>query len=238
MPKRAIVLIPAHNEADSIPAVFDDLRRHAPDFDRILINDGSRDGTAAVALEMGERVLDLACNLGYGRAIQTGLRYAVSHHYDYVVFFDADGQHRAEYVAPLVRSLEDLDADMVIGSRFLNGRDVRAPAGRRIGWAFFSRITQILLGHRIYDTTSGFKAIRIPVAEALLNATFLDFHIETLVRLSLMGFSIAEMPVSMNERQTGQSMYSHWSAVEYPLKMSVLTFVAAVDALLDRRRRS
>jgi glycosyltransferase involved in cell wall biosynthesis len=236
MARRVLVLIPAHNEADSIKSVFDDLRRHAPDFDRLLINDGSRDRTASIASGMGERVLNLACNLGYGRAIQTGLRYAVSRDYDIAVFFDGDGQHRAEDVVPLVNALQELDADMVIGSRFHDGGTFRGPLGRRIGQVVLSRVTQTLIGQRVYDTTSGLKAIRTSVAETLVKATFLDFHVETLVRLSLLGFSIVEIPVSMNQRQHGRSMHSLWSAVEYPLKTAVLTVVAAVDAMLDRRR--
>jgi glycosyltransferase involved in cell wall biosynthesis len=236
MARRVLVLIPARNEAESIQGVINDLRRYAPDFDRLLINDGSTDGTASIALGMGERVASLACNLGYGRALQTGLRYALSRQYDFVVFFDGDGQHRAEDAVRLVNALDELSAHMVIGSRFREGGHFVAPLGRRIGQMILSRITQILFGQRIYDTTSGLKAIRTPLAETLVKATFLDFHIETLVRLSLMRFSIAEIPVSMNQRQHGHSMHSFWSAIEYPLKMSVLTVVAAVDAVLDRRR--
>ena len=230
-----LILIPAYNEADSIRGVLTDLRREVPEFDRLVVSDGSTDGTADVVAAMGERVLRLPCNLGYGPALQTGLRYALAREYEIVVFLDADGQHRPEDVPALVGAIRDGKTDLVIGSRFSAGRGYDGPLGRRIGMYLFSRFSRLLLGRRIYDTTSGFKAINARVAKTLLRATLNDFHTEALVRLALRGYSIAEVPVSMPERQHGKSMHSTFSALAYPLKTFVLTVVAVVDALVEGR---
>jgi glycosyltransferase involved in cell wall biosynthesis len=199
------------------------------------VTDGSKDETGRIVARLGEKQLRLLCNLGYGRALQAGIKYALVQGYDLVVFFDGDGQHNPEDVPSLVSALLEGGADMVIGSRFGKRRPYTGPLGRRIGQFLFSQFTYLLLGRRIYDTTSGLKALRASACETLVRGTLMDFHTEALVRLSLLGFAIAELPVSMQEREHGQSMHSLSSAVEYPIKTFLLTLVAAVDALLQRR---
>lgn len=233
---RVLAIIPARDEAASIGRVLEGLRRAAPGVDRLVINDRSTDGTGAVVRRMGERQLDLPCRLGYGRAIQAGLKYAMLRGYDVAVFFDADGQHRPEDVPRLLRALREEEADLVIGARFGEGRPYSGPLGRRIGQRVFSSLTPILIGRRVYDTTSGLKAVRSRAFAPLLTGTFMDFHSETIVRLSLLGFRIVETPVSVEERRYGRSMHSLVSAFEYPIKMSLLTLVAMLDAFLERRR--
>jgi glycosyltransferase involved in cell wall biosynthesis len=235
MSARGLIIIPAYDEADTIGAVLQGLRTTAPHLDRVVVNDGSRDATGQIVTHLGERLLSLPCNLGYGRALQTGIKYALMRGYDFVVFFDADGQHNPDNVVPLVNALLEGDVDMVIGSRFTNDRAYTGSFGRRMGQRLFSYLSLVLLGRRIYDTTSGLKAVRASACQALVRGTFLDFHTEAIVRLGMLGFSIAEMPVSVRERQHGQSMYSLRSAIEYPIKTFLLTLVAAVDALLQRR---
>src|SRR5690554_2437530 len=124
---RVLVIIPAYNEEKTIASVLHDLRTEAPAYDRIVINDGSRDATGRIVNEMGERHLRLPCNLGYGHALQAGLKYGLLRGYEVMVSFDADGQHRAEDVKPLVHALLDSEAGMVIGSRFIDGRPYAGP---------------------------------------------------------------------------------------------------------------
>jgi hypothetical protein len=127
------------------------------------------------------------------------------------------------------------DADMVIGSRFCDGTPYTGPFGRRLGQHIFSRLTRLLIGRRIYDTSSGFKALKAAACEVIIGGTFLDLHIESLVRLSMFGFQVEESPVAMGERSFGESMHSFASFIDYPLKTLLLTIVAAIDAFIARR---
>ncbi|MHC4476804.1 MAG: glycosyltransferase family 2 protein [Planctomycetota bacterium] len=237
MGPRILVVIPAYNEENNIASVLKALRREAPDFDRVVVNDGSIDATSRIVENLGEKQILLSCNLGYGTALQTGMKYAVMRGYDVVVSIDSDGQHKAEDVPRLIHFLLESGSDMVIGSRFCDGRSYDSSIGRRVGQLLFSHLTRLLIGRRIYDTTSGFKAIRIATCKALLNGTFMDFHIEAIVRLSLLGFKIEEVSIDIEERTFGRSMYSFASFLHYPLKTIVLTIVAAMDVFLGRRTR-
>lgn len=237
MEPRVLIIIPAYNEEESLGAVLQGLRRHTPGFDRVVVNDGSTDGTDAVVTALGEKQLRLVSNLGYGEALQTGMKYALICGYDIVVSIDADGQHRPEEVPRLVQTLIDENADLVIGSRFARGRSYDTPFSRRVGQLIFSHLTRILLDQRIYDTSSGFKVMTADACQALVTATFMDFHVETIVRLSMLGFKIMEAPITVMERSNGSSMHSIASIFQYPLKTLLLTMVAAMDVLIQRRTR-
>lgn len=115
---RLLIVIPAYNEEENIVRVVDDLTRRFPQYDYVVVNDGSRDKTAALCRAHGYRLIDLPVNLGLAGAFQTGLRYAADNGYDCAMQLDADGQHRPEYIPAMLEELED-GADIVIGSRFL-----------------------------------------------------------------------------------------------------------------------
>jgi glycosyltransferase involved in cell wall biosynthesis len=235
MKPRVLIVIPAYNEEKTIAAVIEGLRQAAPDYDRVVVNDGARDRTGEVVAAMGEKQLWLPCNLGYGNALQTGLKYGLQSGYDIIVSFDGDGQHRPEDVQPMVNALMGSGADMVIGSRYANGRSYNSPLGRKLGQILFSQLTRLLMGRRIYDTTSGFKAMRASACAVVVGGVFMDFHTESLVRLSMAGFKIIEHPITVYEREHGRSMHSLISVFAYPLQTLLLTLVALVDALLTRR---
>jgi glycosyltransferase involved in cell wall biosynthesis len=237
MLNRAIIIVPAHNEEKSISHVLLGLRRAAPAFDRVVVNDGSRDATGDIVDNLGERQIRLPCNLGYGRALQTGLKYALGRGYETIVSFDGDGQHRPEDVPRIVEALMEKGADLVIGSRYCDGSPYTGAFGRRVGQNLFSLLTSLFLGKRVYDTSSGFKALKAGAAEVAIGGTFLDFHIETLVRLSMYGYRIEEVPVTMGERRSGKSMHGVTSIVGYPLKTLLLTLVAAIDVIASRKRK-
>jgi glycosyltransferase involved in cell wall biosynthesis len=237
MMQRVLVVIPAYNEVATIGKVLERLRVAAPGVDRLVVTDGSRDGTADAVRATGERHLDLVCNVGYGRALQAGMLYALRRRYDVVVTIDADGQHDPGDVPRLLHALEASGADVVIGSRFVSSRSYTGPLGRRIGQATFSMVTRVLMGKRIYDTTSGLKAMRSEALAAALEGRFLDFHTEVLVRLSMLGFRIEELPIVVAERHSGQSMHSLFSGIAYPVKTSLFIITGMLDALLRGRSR-
>jgi hypothetical protein len=150
---------------------------------------------------------------------------------------DADGQHQPEDVPRLVEALLATNADMVIGSRFCEGHLYNTPFSRRLGQLFFSHLTRLFLNYRIYDTSSGFKALRAAACEIAVNGIFMDFHIETIVHMSLQNLKIVEFPVTVLERTSGQSMHSIASIFQYPLKTILLTIAVLMDAFLIRRIR-
>lgn len=239
---KQIIIIPAYNEAAIIASVLQYVREVAADFDVVVVNDGSTDDTARIVRELAVPLLSLPCNLGYARALQTGLRYAVHKGYETIVCMDADGQHDAKDVQTLTDALHASGADVVIGSRFADsGRhrpNYRIPVGRRLGMFLFSMATQFFGAQRIYDTTSGFKAMRTRAAHALLRARFVDFHAEVLVYLSLLGYRIHEVPINVRERVTGTSMHSWLSAFTYPLQTLLILLLAVVQARLNPPKES
>jgi hypothetical protein len=237
MNRSVLIVIPAYNEEETIAAVILKLQRIVPQYDRVIVNDGSTDNTGKVVDELGERQLILPCNLGYGLALQTGLKYGLIQGYDIIVSMDADGQHQPEDVPNLVNALLTSNADMVIGSRFCEGQAYRTPVSRRMGQLFFSYLTSLFLGRRIYDTSSGFKALRAAACEVVVNGIFMDFHIETIVQMSLLNLNIIEFPITVLERTSGRSMHSVASVFQYPLKTILLTIAVLMDVLLIRRIR-
>ena len=232
---RVLAVVPAHNEGQTIAQVILELRRSAPYFDRLVVNDGSQDETGEILDQLGEAQLRLPYNMGYSSALQLGLKYMLKKNYDVVVFLDADGQHRPEDVPRLVDALLVCGADMVIGSRYCEGGLRGGSRGRRLGQALLSRFTSLVVGRRIYDTTSGFKALRATACRALVEGTFMDLHAEAIVRLSMQGFDIEEIPIEVHERRHGESMYSLTSVARYPLNTLMLTLLAAIDSIITRR---
>lgn len=232
---RIRIVVPAHEEADSLGAVLDGLLRVVP-HEVFVVDDGSTDGTADVARAAGVRCLSLPCNLGYGGAVQAGLEVALADGCDAVVLFDADGQHPAAEVERVLAPVLAGVADVAIGSRYCDGRPYGGPFGRRLGQRVFSGLTRLAIGRRIYDTTSGFKAMNASACRTIVDTTFLDLHMETIVQLSLLGFRITEVPVTMTPRHAGSSMHGLASAWKYPAKTLLLGVVALLDAFIIRSR--
>ena len=104
---KLLIVIPAYNEEESIVSVVEELTTHYPQYDYVVVNDGSRDKTAAVCRAHGYRLIDLPVNLGLAGAFQTGLRYAAENGYDCAMQLDADGQHKPEFIAPMLEALEE-----------------------------------------------------------------------------------------------------------------------------------
>jgi hypothetical protein len=235
---RVLVVIPAYNEEGTIEEVVWRTRESLPDFDLLVVNDGSRDATGEILSRLGVKTATHLCNLGYGRAIQTAIKYAHSCGYDVLITLDADGQHHPEQV----RALYDADIeggwDVLIGSRYVKKHDYsQAPVGRQIGMRLFSLLVRAITGRRIYDTTSGLKVIRRSVFEALTHWHFIDFHAEAIVYLLRLGYRVSEYPITAAERTQGASMYSLLSHITYPLKTSLILLLGVIQAGLTRGRK-
>jgi glycosyltransferase involved in cell wall biosynthesis len=223
---KILVAIPAYNEENTIYSVIEGVRKALPEVPIAVVDDGSVDKTAAIVRQTDAVLLSLPCNLGYSNAVETLLTYAYRENYDAIALIDADGQHDPACLPEFISAFEVHGCDMLIGSRYVEARSYRGnPLGRQIGMAFFSLLTSVLLSTRIYDTTSGMKAIRRNAMEALLlGGNFIDFHAEAIIYLLNYEFIIQEYPITVKERQYGVSMYSFLSHLWYPL--TVLLVIA------------
>ena len=228
---RVLVIVPAHNEQDSLPRTLDEIRARAPGVDVLVVDDGSRDGTADAARGRGVPVVRHPVNLGVGGALQTGFRWAVTHGYDVGVQLDADGQHDPACLDALLAPVRAGDCDVSIGSRYVARSGYRAPMARRLGMVIFSGLVSAVLRQRITDTTSGFRAYRRPVMEVCQHDFPKDFpDAPLLIALARRGFRLREVPVEMRERQAGQSFYTLGKSLYYPYK----NLLASLMALIQR----
>jgi glycosyltransferase involved in cell wall biosynthesis len=229
----ALLIIPAYNEAENIESVIAEIRQQHPAFEILVVDDGSMDGTAKIAEAAGVAVLRLPFNLGYGAAIQTGIRYGLEAGYERAVLMDADGQHDPASIENLLGPVVSGDADLALGSRFLGGAHYRVPVSRRFGISLFSRVASFVTRQKITDPTSGYQAINRRAMAFIASDNYPpDFpDADTIIRLHFAGIRIREVPVRIRQRQRGVSMHHRWSIFYYLYKMSLSIFVA----LLQRR---
>lgn len=235
---KVLVAIPAYNEEATISNVVSRVREAMADFDLLVINDGSKDRTEEKLRESGVMTATHLCNLGYGRAIQTAIRFALARGYDALITLDADGQHHPEQIQEMFDAFVREGWDCLIGSRYVRTRSYgAAPLGRKLGMRLFSVLTGVILGRRIYDTTSGLKIMSRRVFEPMIQWHFVDFHAEAIIYLSRLGYRIGEHSITVAERRHGQSMYSAISAILYPTKTILMIFLGIIQASLTSRKK-
>ena len=220
MPSRLLIL-PAHNEANNLPRVIPEARAAASGWDLVVINDGSRDNTAAVAASLGAEVVTLPVNLGYGGAVQTGFRYAVEQGYDLAVVMDSDGQHDPAGIHLLAEAVLSSQADVAVGSRFRGRMAYHQPLVKQVGMRLFAWTVSKITHREVTDPTSGFQALNRDALRFLAYDNYpVDYpDADTLLVLHYAGFRVVEVPVTMRERLSGVSMHSGWKPFYYVLKM-------------------
>ena len=232
---RTLVIIPALNEEESLPHVLKELDEAVPDYDVVVVDDGSTDATATVARKAGATVLPLPFNLGIGGALRTGFLYAVRQGYRRAVQFDGDGQHDPEEIAVLVAALDD-GADMAVGSRFAGKRasyDVGRVRAGAMGVLRFA--VRQLSGQSFSDTSSGFRGFDRPVLEffAVNYPSEYMESVEALLLASAAGFRVDEVPVHMRGRTGGSPSTKRWRLVYHYLRLFLVILASA-----PRRRRA
>jgi glycosyltransferase involved in cell wall biosynthesis len=203
---RILIVMPALNEEESLPATLKELREVVDDLDVLVIDDGSTDATAEVARRAGAVSAQLPFTLGVGGAVRVGLHYAQRNGYDRAVVIDADGQHDPAGITALVEAL-DRGADMAVASRFAAGTtDYPVGRVRRQAMRFLAAIVRALTGQRFSDVTSGFRAFDRPVIELLARdypVEYLADTVEALLIVRYAGFRVDEVPISMRRRAAG-----------------------------------
>jgi glycosyltransferase involved in cell wall biosynthesis len=230
---RKLAIVPAYNEAGMVGRVIRDLRREAPEFDVLVVDDGSTDSTVAEAEAEGATVLRHPFNLGIGGAVQSGYKYALAHDYDVAVQIDGDGQHKPEYLESMLEELHTRGvADMVTGSRFLEDPGYKVPLGRRIGNLIFGGVMSVIVRRRITDPTSGMRMTNRRGIELFARDYPHDYpEVEAILMLHAHRLRIHEVPVRMNARGFGRSSIDYPRSAFYMVKVLLAIFVG-----LFRRR--
>ncbi len=222
---KLLVMIPAYNEAENIERVVENLITHYPQYDYVIINDGSTDDTRKICARKGYNFMDLPVNVGLSGAIKSGMRYANYYGYDYVVQLDGDGQHDPVYIQSLIDKMEESGADIVIGSRFKTER--KPLNARMVGSQILTMAIRLTTkGKYIGDVTSGMRLFN----KKMIKQFGYDMHYspepDTLAYLLNCGVRIEEVQVKMYERVAGTSYLDFKGSIWYMMKMlfSILLF--------------
>lgn len=225
---KVLLVIPSYNEEENVlenyQKILDYNKKNNTNYDAIVINDGSKDKTEEICIKNNIPHITLVHNLGIGGAVQTGYKYALECGYDIAVQFDGDGQHDVHYVKNIIDPIVKGKADMVIGSRFVdkNSSEFKSSKTRRIGINIISFFIKLVTRKKIYDTTSGFRAIN----KDLIKVFASDYPVEypepvSTVKILKSGYKIDEVAVSMNERVGGVSSIRAWKSVYYMLNVII-----------------
>ena len=227
---RTVAVVPAYNESGAIGRVVDEIRSFDLELDVVVVDDASVDETAAIAAAHGATVLRLPFNVGIGGAVQTGFRYALEHEYETAVRLDGDGQHDPRELPKLLAPLERGDANLVIGSRFVDpGGSYRPPFARRVGIRVFARLVSVLGGQRVTDTTSGFMAVDRVGIKLFAEEFPHDYpEVEATLVAIRSGLRLAQVQVEMRERETGSSSITFVRSVYYLVKVTLALLVASL----------
>lgn len=226
MEEKVLIIIPAYNEEESILNTYKTILEynqiHTRQLSTIVINDGSKDKTEQILTENKIPHIQLIHNLGIGGAVQTGYKYAYENGFDIAIQFDGDGQHDITFVDALVAPIENGNANMTIGSRFVEGStsEFKSTKARQMGIRMISGFIKFFTKVKLYDVTSGFRAID----KSLIKEFSMNYPTEypepiSTTRVLKHGMKVAEVPVKMNERQVGTSSIHSWKNAYYMINV-------------------
>ena len=241
---KVLVVIPAYNEEESIRRVVEGVNKHIPLADVLVVDDGSSDDTSLRVQESGAELLRLPRNLGVGAALEVALRYAEDLGYSYALRVDADGQHDPQDALRLLEAVRRGEADVLIGSRFLDAGSAerlgaRTPKWRHqttpvraVGIKVFAWLVSLLIGQQISDPTCGLRCFNRQAVCYLARNHPQDYpEVESMVVLHRAGFRLKELPVEIYPRTGGVSSISAWKAVYYVFRVMLAASIATVRSL-------
>ena len=234
---KCLIIIPAYNEAANIEKVINNIVQNYPQYDYVIINDGSTDKTEKVCVNAGYQVLNLPINMGIGGAVQTGYRYAKKNNYDAAVQIDGDGQHDVAFLEDMLKLLETGEADVVIGSRFVQKEGFQSSQIRRVGIRFLSILARILTGVQVRDITSGYRVVNRRFIEIYAKDYPADYpEPEAMIIAAVHGGIIKEYPVVMRERENGTSSITFKKSVYYMIKVTLAMLVRRLSFGVRREK--
>lgn len=214
---KLLIIIPAYNEAESLKGVIERLHSTCPQYDYIIVNDGSTDETKELCEKNGYSVINHTLNKGLAEAMRTGMKYALENNYDAALQFDADGQHLSEYINSMVNCMKESGCDIVIGSRFLNSKmPFRL---RTLGGKIIFHAVRHAANAELSDPTSGMRLFSADIMSLFIENKHFTPEPDTLAFLIRMGADIREVKVTMEDRMAGQSYLTPINATKYMFKM-------------------
>ena len=225
-----LAVIPAYNESETIAGVVGSLMEQTPDFDVLVVDDGSTDETGALARAAGARVLRLPFNVGIGGAVQAGFTFALDNGYERMVQVDADGQHIPGEIQKLSREMDEApELDIVCGSRFLTDQGYPAPISRRTGIHIFAFLLSRIVGQHVSDPTSGFRLYNRNGIALFARDYPHDYpEVEAVLMVHFHRLTMCEVPVRMLERGGGKSSIRSGKSAYYMIKVLLAIFVGLV----------
>lgn len=234
---KKLIIIPAYNEAENLPKLISSINNLLPEFDYVIINDGSTDNTRKLCEQNGLNVVTLPINSGIGVAVQTGYKYALYKDYDIAIQIDGDGQHDVSYLRAIIEPLEKGETDVVIGSRFIECQGFQSSGARRMGIRLLSTFIWLCTGVKVKDVTSGFRAVNKRFIQVFAEDYSKDYpEPEAIVTTKMYGGRIKEMPVVMKEREAGSSSITLWKSVYYMIKVTLAIFVKRLSYGVRREK--
>jgi len=227
---KVLLIIPAYNEEENILSTCKKIKKYDNKLDYIVIDDGSKDNTSEICQKNNLPHINLIHNLGIGGAVQTGYKYALENDYDIAIQFDGDGQHDVTYVDDIIRPIIDGKADFVIGSRFVEQlSEFKSTGARRIGIKIISFFIKLFTGTKIYDTTSGFRAVNKKIIAEFANNYPTEYpEPVSTTELLKKGYKVEEVAVKMNEREGGVSSIRAWKNAYYMINVILSIFVVSI----------
>jgi glycosyltransferase involved in cell wall biosynthesis len=229
---KVLIIIPAYNEEDNILKTYNSIKNYKDfNYDVVVINDGSNDSTERILFDNRIPHVTLIQNLGIGGAVQTGYKYALDHDYDIAVQFDGDGQHDINYVKNIIKPIINNQANMVIGSRFIlpGLKGFKSSKARRCGIKIISNIIKTLTHKKVYDPTSGFRAVDKNIIKIFADDYPTEYP-EPVSEVSILkqNFSVQEVPVVMHDRVGGKSSIHAWKNVYYMINVTIAMFIESI----------
>lgn len=237
MDKKVLIIIPAYNESKNIEKVVDNLVKNYPQYDYLVINDCSTDNTEDILRNRNYHYISLPVNLGIGGGVQSGYIYAVQNDYDIAIQMDGDGQHNPAFIEKLIMPIICKEADITIGSRFIDKKGFQTSFLRRLGNKFISLVIKLCCGVSATDTTSGFRASGKEATKFFSSNYAQDYpEPEAIVSAALNGFKMKDVAVEMNERMGGVSSINAKRSVYYMIKVSLALIICRLSTTKRRKK--
>lgn len=225
-----LIVIPAYNEEENIERVVDNLINNYSMYDFIIVNDGSKDNTLRICRDKGYPVIDLPINLGLAGGFQAGAKFAYNMGYEYMIQFDADGQHLPEYIEPMLKKIKE-GYDIVIGSRFVSEKKPFTP--RMLGSRLITCAIRITTGKSIKDPTSGMRLFNKTIIKKCAQEMNYGPEPDTISYLMKNGAKVAEVQANMEERIAGTSYLNFTRSITYMIRM--LTSIIIIQNFRKRK---
>lgn len=238
---KVAVIIPCYNEKDNVLNLFNEIKCHRYsshfEVDPIFVNDCSKDNTQEILILHKIKHIDLPVNLGIGGAVQTGYKYAYRNGYDVAVQMDGDGQHPPAELEKLLTPIYKNETDVTVGSRYLTKGGFQSSILRRIGINYFKWLNKWLVGVTVHDSTSGYRALNKKALE-IVSDYYPDEYPEpeAIILYALNNLKITEVPVTMRERQGGQSSIRAYKTVYYMFKVTLGTIFLYIRLKFNGKR--